>query len=73
MEILISIVLFVLLCRGTFALLGILGRVFGGILGFLGFVILAILAVTVFGLALIALPVLIVAGLIAVGTALAKV
>lgn len=61
-----------LLFRFTGFLLGLLGRVLGSVLGLIGFVVLGILAVSILGIGLFILPVLLVAGIIAIATGAAK-
>ncbi|MCH4035669.1 MAG: hypothetical protein LKE85_17160 [Lachnospiraceae bacterium] len=69
---LIFILIGVLLFRFTGFLLGILGRVFGGVLGLIGFLVLGILAVTILGIGFFVLPILLVAGIIAIAVGVAK-
>ncbi|MCQ2400943.1 MAG: hypothetical protein MJ059_03345 [Lachnospiraceae bacterium] len=67
---LISIIITVLLFAGIFKLTGwllrIVGKIFGAVLGVIGYTILGFLAIGAFGLAIIALPIILVAGIAAV-------
>ncbi|MCI1305720.1 MAG: hypothetical protein LKG40_05790 [Lachnospiraceae bacterium] len=65
----LSFLILILFVIGLFKLTGVIlhiaGKILGGLLGIIGWVILGTLAVTLFGLALYALPVVLVIGLIA--------
>lgn len=67
---LISIIITVLLFAGIFKLTGwllrIVGKIFGAVLGVIGYTVLGFLAIGAFGLAIIALPIILVAGIAAV-------
>ena len=52
--------------------LGIAGKILGGILGIIGYLILGILAVTAIGLSMIALPVILIVGIVCVAGLIAK-
>lgn len=52
--------------------LGIAGKILGGILGIIGYLILGILAVTAIGLSVIALPVILIVGVVCVAGLIAK-
>lgn len=67
---LISIIITVLLFAGIFKLTGfffrIVGKIFGAVLGLIGYTILGFLAIGAFGLAVLALPVILAAGAITI-------
>ncbi len=69
---LVIILVMYLLFKATGFMFGIMGKVFGGILGLIGYAILGVLAVSVFGLALFAIPIILVIGLIIVASIAAK-
>ena len=72
MTFIIFILVMYLLFKITGFMLGIFGRLLGGIFGLIGYLILGVLAVTACGLAVFALPIIIVIGIAAVTTALVK-
>ncbi|MCH3986491.1 MAG: hypothetical protein LKG56_01685 [Lachnospiraceae bacterium] len=72
----LSILILVCFVIGFFKLTGfflrIAGRIFGGLLGIFGWLILAVLAVTLFGMAAYVLPLILIAGIIALIVGLAS-
>ncbi len=55
----------VILFKITLFMFRIVGKILGGILGVIGWLILGGLAITVFGLALFALPIILIVGIVA--------
>jgi len=71
-SLLIVIGMLVLLFKITGFIFCIFGKILGIIFGALGYIILALLAVGVFGIAFFIIPVIAVAGIIAIISAIAK-
>lgn len=70
--ILLTFVFFALLCIVSVLLIRFLGHVAGAVLGAAGFVFLSVFAVVLFEFSFLALPLLLVAGAVVIGIALAK-
>lgn len=70
-SLLIVIFMMVILFKITIFMFHIAGKILGGILGVVGWLILGGLAITVFGLALFALPIILVVGIVALVAAAA--
>ncbi len=62
---LIVVFMMVILFKITLFMFRIVGKILGGILGVIGWLILGGLAITVFGLALFALPIILIVGIVA--------
>lgn len=65
-SLLIMILLMGAIFKVSFCFLGIFGRLIGGLLGIVGYILLGILAITVFGIGFIALPVILVIGVLSI-------
>ncbi len=65
-SLLIVILMIVILFKLTVFMFHIVGKILGGILGIIGWLILGGLAVTAFGLALIAFPIILIFGMMAI-------
>lgn len=65
LSLLIVVFMMVILFKITLFMFRIVGKILGGILGVIGWLILGGLAITVFGLALFALPIILIVGIVA--------
>lgn len=65
LSLLIVVFMMVILFKITLFMFRVVGKILGGILGVIGWLILGGLAITVFGLALFALPIILIVGIVA--------
>jgi hypothetical protein len=73
MSILLTILFVVLFFRITGFLLGICGRILGGLLSLVGYTLIGLFAIAVLGLAFYTLPLVLLAGIGAIATGVARV
>lgn len=66
LSLLIVILMIVMLFKMTVFMFRIMGKIIGGMIGIIGWLILGGLAVTAFGLALIAFPIILFIGIMAI-------